>query len=160
MGKNPWRSKKYLLNLETKRFKMQFLKHNIQLVERNSQLAPKADRLFAYTGCWYGPELHRWFPWKVDVWWEPGCNKSNRVFHFTNTYGFVAQFGRASDLHRGGRVFESHQIHEYDKLVKLVCRLTFRMFFVWGISAMVERFHGMEEVYRFESDMLQYIMGH
>lgn len=37
---------------------MQFLQHNIKL-ERNSQLAPKADRLFAYTGCWYEVELHR-----------------------------------------------------------------------------------------------------
>ena len=78
-------------------------------------------------------------------------------FFIHRPFGSVAQFGRAPRLHRGGRVFESHQIHEYDKLVKLVCRLTFRMFFVWGISAMVERFHGMEEVYRFESDMLQYM---
>lgn len=88
---------------------------------------------------------------------SPVAAKSNRVFYYTDTYGFVAQFGRASDLHSEGREFESLQIHEYDKLVKLVCRLTFRMFFVWGISAMVERFHGMEEVYRFESDMLQYL---
>ena len=37
---------------------MQYLNHNIKS-ERNSQLAPKADRLFAYTGCGYGLALHR-----------------------------------------------------------------------------------------------------
>ena len=47
--------------LGTKRLKtMQMMQHNIKLVERNSQLAPKADRLFAaYMGCGYEQKLHR-----------------------------------------------------------------------------------------------------
>jgi len=28
-------------------------------LERNSKLAPAADRPFAYTGCWDARELHR-----------------------------------------------------------------------------------------------------
>ena len=83
------------------------MQHNIKLVERNSQLAPKADRLFAaYTGCGYGQKLHRWFPLKVDVWWEPGCNKSNWVFSFTDKWA-ISSVGRTLALQAGCQGFES-----------------------------------------------------
>jgi hypothetical protein len=53
--------KKIIAKLEGKEVKtMQMMQHNIKLVERNSQLAPKADRLFAaYTGFGYEQQLHR-----------------------------------------------------------------------------------------------------
>ena len=59
--KKPLTIEKIIAKLEGKEVKtMQMMQHNIKLVERNSQLAPKADRLFAaYTGCGYGQKLHR-----------------------------------------------------------------------------------------------------